>query len=110
MKINMPQKKFDNPFFVTNHSIERFQERIDNLRPNEIIHIIQEMLQDESGLIEVDVYKSKLINLFRKDWKGKPVYLIITHNKGEDWPTVLTVLGEESIIHGKYVRGYYDGR
>ena len=100
--------KFKKPFFITPHAVERFQERIYDISAAEIINIIQSLLQKRSGLIEFDVKNRKIHELYRKNYKEKPVYVPVVYDKSKEWPVVPTIMGEESIIHGKYVKGEFD--
>lgn len=98
--------KFEYPYFVTNHAIEAFQEKIYNLRPDEIIVLIQYWLQRvRNKPIEIFKKDGKLNATYRVDFGEKPVYIPVVANPGREWPAVPTVYGEESKLHGKYIKG-----
>lgn len=100
--------KFKKPFFVTPHAVERFQERIEDIPAADVINKVQSLLQSKIGLIEVDVKDGKMRELYHKNHKNKPVYIPVIYDRQKNWPIVPTIMGKESVIHGKYVRGEYN--
>jgi len=107
--------EFKQPYFITKHATERFQKRVENLRHSEILLIIQYLLQEENNpkLIEIGKINYQSAKLYLNYYKGKSVYIPVVNNLGKEWPTVNTIMSEESIIHKKYIRGelmglYYD--
>lgn len=91
-------RKFETPYFVTRHAVERFREHIAPLSRNEIIDIILEALQKPRAIEGIhSIYYGGQIN-------GKPFYIpveIPLDYKDPNWPVVPTILGPESSIHRK---------
>lgn len=96
--------QFKKPYFITNHAIESFQKKIFNLRPAEIIFLLQYWLQ-RGEPFEIFMHKGKPTWTFRRDLLNKPVYIPVTINKGREWPVVPTIHGGASKVHGKYIKG-----
>lgn len=90
--------KFEQPYFVTKHAMERFKEHIVNLPRNEIIDIILKAPQEPKRIKGMHgVYYGGLFS-------GKPFYIPINmpvDHKEQNWPIVPTILGPESSLHRK---------
>jgi|SRR5690554_2281795 len=99
---------FKQPYFITPHAIDRFQQRIEELPAKAIILIIQLLLQKRTNLLEFDVKDGKIRELYRKEYENKPLYIPVIHDKNRKWPVVPTVMGKHSVVHGRYIRGEYD--
>lgn len=91
-------KKFKQPYFVTKHAVEQFQERIASLSRNQIIEIILEALQEPKPIEGIHgVYYGGML------W-GKPLYIPVQiglEQKDPNWPIVPTILSSESTLHRK---------
>lgn len=99
--------KFKDPYFITNHAIKQFQSKIYFLRPAEIIFLLQYWLQ-EGQPFEFYKYKNKPTWTYRRTFVDKPVYIPVTVNLEDEWPVVPTIHGEESKVHGKYIKGGFE--
>lgn len=99
---------FEKPFFVSPHAMHRFKERVANLSDGRIINLIQTILQDPGMPVDMQYMDNQLVPIFRAVYNGKSFYIPVV--KGEkDWPTVPTILGEESSLHNKFRRGKLTG-
>lgn len=100
----MMQKQFKHPFFVSPHAVIRFQERVANIPAGQVIIIIQSALQDHGLPIQVEYRDSQICPIFRARYRDKTYYIPVAKGEGA-WPAVPTIYGEESELHGKYLRG-----
>lgn len=104
----MAGKLFAKPYFVTPHAVDRFRERVAVLPPARVIEIVQEMLQDPGLPVDAEIRDGKLALIYRARYAGKTVYLTVGRGDaaGEDkpWPAVITVMSEESVLHGVLCR------
>lgn len=92
------RKKYDRPYFITRHAVERFREHICDLPRDQIINIIINALQTPRPIEGVHgIYYGGLI-------RDKPMYIpveIPLKHRETNWPIVPTILGPESSIHRK---------
>lgn len=101
-------KLFAQPYFVTPHAVQRFRERVADIPPARVIEVVQEMLQDPGLPVDAEIRDGKLALIYRARYAGKTVYLTVGRGDaaGEDkpWPAVITVMSEESVLHGVLCR------
>ncbi len=100
----MMSMRFERPFFITPHAVKRFQERVADLPAADIIQLIQSILQDPGLPVDMEYRDSQMSPVFRGQYGAKAFYIPVIKREGP-WPSVPTIYGEESVIHGKYVRG-----
>jgi len=95
--------QFDQPYFVTPHAVKRFQERVAQVSAAEAIRALQAMMQDQGTPVDVD---TKGRPVYAGWYESRSVYIPVVEGEGA-WPSIPTVFGEESALHGKRCkRGY----
>lgn len=101
-------KMFARPYFVTPHAVDRFRERIADIPPAQVIEVVQAMLQDPGLPVDAEMRDGKLTLIYRGEFGGKAVYLPVVQcdepAEGRTWPVVVTVMSEESVLHGVLCR------
>ena len=105
---NDGKRLFAQPYFVTPHAVQRFRERVVDIPPARVIEAAQEMLQDSGLPVDAEMRDGKLALIYRARYAGKTVYLTVgrgdTASEGKPWPAVITVMSEESVLHGVLCR------
>lgn len=99
----MPKQiQFERPHFITPHAVNRFKARVADISERAIIIIIQAALQKPGEPMDVEPRGP----IYAARYHGKSFYIPVTGGDGSgNWPTVPTILGEESLLHGKACRG-----
>ena len=95
---------FERPFFISPHAVRRFQERVADIPAGQVIATVQAALQDHELPVQVEYRDSQVCPVFRARYKEKAYYIPVAKGDGA-WPAVPTIYGEESELHGKYLRG-----
>ncbi len=96
-------KHFKQPYYISPHAVQRFQEEVASLPAHRVIEVIQEALQDPGEPIELERRGGQLCPIFRCSYQGFIYYVPVAKGKGE-WPAVPTVHGYGSIIHERIKR------
>lgn len=99
----MSEQPFDDPYFVTQHAIDRFQRRVCDLPRNEVIMEVQRALQYPMRVVEEDWDdECEVYFALYRHGRGQisPYYPVVGEGEGE-WPAVMTIKGRGSVIHGK---------
>jgi hypothetical protein len=98
--------KFKQPFFITPHAVRRFQEKVAPLPARVVIRIIQKVLQNPGTPVDIEYRGGNLLPIFAAMYKGQPFYIPVAPGDAEKglWPSVPTILGKDSILHGKVCR------
>lgn len=101
-------KHFKQPYFVTAHAVQRFQEEVARIPAHKVIEIVNIALQSPGEPVEFERRGGQLCPIFRCDYKGFIYYVPVAKGRGE-WPAVPTVHGRGSIIHERIKRGKKKG-
>lgn len=102
------------PFFISPHAITRYRERVEpyTRRPaldvRALIAFLNEALQTAPRVVEPDFHSEG--DLYALRHGDAPFYAVVMPGRtvGQDgtvWPTVASVFGPESVVHGKVVTG-----
>lgn len=91
--------RFERPYFVAPHAVGRFQERVAPIPARDIIHLVQQALQHPGPPVDVEPRGP----VYQAAYRGRTYYIPVITGNGE-WPTVPTILGDESVLHGRMVR------
>lgn len=100
----MMRKQFKQPYFVTAHAVQRFQEEVARIPAHRVLQVVQEALQNPGEPVEFERRDGQLCPIFRCEYEGFVYYVPVAKGKGE-WPAVPTVHGYGSIIHERIKRG-----
>lgn len=85
--------KFNQPFFVSPHAVERFRERVCDIPPAKVIETVQAALQDPGLPVDAEIREGKLTLIYRAEFQGREYYIPIVPAEEEgQWPQVPTVL------------------
>lgn len=93
---------FEFPFFVTPHAIDRFREMFgEQLSRERVIDAIQSEAQRRLRVFDVERISEMLLH---GTFQNRKFYIVVTKGEGE-WPSVATVLGIDSVLHGNMCKG-----
>jgi ribosomal protein L36 len=95
---------FDDPYFVTQHAIERFQDRVRKLPRSEVIMEVQHALQYPMRVVEEDwesEYKVYFALYRQPNFSQVTPYYPVVGEGEEKWPAVVTIKARGSVLHGK---------
>jgi hypothetical protein len=95
---------FDNPYFVTPHAVERFQDRVRDLPRTEIIMEVQHALQYPMRVVEEaweSDYRTYFCRYRQPDQSQVTPYYPVVGEGQEEWAAVVTIKGRGSVLHGK---------
>ncbi len=101
--------RFKRPFYVSEHAVRRFRERVADLPTRTIRTIIQAALQDSRQPVMVQVFNHRPCPVYRARYRDIdyliPVQEDRSGKKGNVWPVVPTILlaedGLGTIVVGK---------
>jgi len=93
--------KFKQPYFISPHAVGRFQERICDISPAEVVETVQTALQDPGLPVDAEIRDGELSLIYRAKFHGREYYIATTPPKAEgEWPQVPTILYN----HAKFLR------
>lgn len=93
--------EFRQPYFVTPHAVQRFQERVAKLPAYDVILIVQAALQvKRDPAWTFKMRDGRLCWVYAAMYHGVRYYIPIFrenrgHESGKDWPVVPTILGPD---------------
>lgn len=102
----LEDRRFTEPYFVTPHAMDRFRRRVDgSLSDREIIRVVQSELQKRRLVLEPEISSDYRVYACSYPTKhgDKAFYCCVGAGESDkgDWPSVVTIKGEGSVIHGK---------
>jgi hypothetical protein len=93
--------KFEQPYYIPPHAVQRFRERVVNLPTRTIRIIIQSALQGCGQLVGYQVYDRQKCPVYKAQYRDKE-YLIpvrIEKRKKSAWAVVPTILAPDMRIY-----------
>ncbi len=92
--------KFAQPYFVSPHAVERFQERVSNLPAAKAILVVQAALQvKKEPAWSFKMRDGRLCWVYSAKYAGISYYIPVAKQKrghdSKDWPVVTTILGSD---------------
>lgn len=67
----MMRKQFKQPYFVTAHAVQRFQEEVARIPAHRVLQVVQEALQNPGEPVEFERRDGQLCPIFREGVKRK---------------------------------------
>lgn len=102
----MPTMRYEMPFFVTPHAVDRFRERVADIPPARVIDFILRAMQNPGLPLNVEYAGHYLCPIYRVWYGSRPAYIPVTPGSHADgWPSIPTVYSVESALHIKYHTG-----
>ena len=96
---------FEQPYFVSQHAVTRFRERIANLPTKTIRSIIQAALQDNRQTVIIQNWNKRQCPVFRARYRDIEYFIPVVNDSKEDaWPAVPTILLSEMEIKSLYAK------
>lgn len=94
---------FEQPYFIPGHTVERFQQRVEDISRDDVLNIIQKNLQTATEEW-AQLYDEKLCIVHSAKHKDQKIYTPILYSDNEDeWPVVMTVT-TEGMQHSRKAR------
>ncbi|MEG3071000.1 MAG: hypothetical protein RQM92_09500 [Candidatus Syntrophopropionicum ammoniitolerans] len=99
--------RFEQPYYVSTHAVQRFKKRVANL-PTRVIRVIIQIALQHSGkqLVGYQVYNRRKCPVYKAQYRDKEylIPVIAERKKANAWPVVLTILKPDMRIYTERVR------